>query len=118
MAAVHYPGLKSSPYHARTAALFTNGGCGGVFSFELAGGVDAAEAFMGKLQLGLVAPSLGGVETLLTRPATTSHAGLTAEERAAAGISDGLIRVAVGVETTRDLLDDFAQALAVVPFAI
>jgi cystathionine beta-lyase/cystathionine gamma-synthase len=64
VAAVHYPGLKSSKHHKRAAELFTNGGCGGVFSFELAGGVDAAEAFLKRLQLPLVAPSLGGVESL------------------------------------------------------
>lgn len=67
MLAVHYPGLPSSRFHKRAAALFTDGGCGGVLAFELAGGVDAAEAAMRRLQLGLVAPSLGGVETLVTR---------------------------------------------------
>ena len=63
------------------------------------------------LKLALVAPSLGGVETLITRPATTTHVGLTPEQRQAAGIPDGLIRVAVGVEDTEDLVKDFAQAL-------
>ncbi|KAI8470293.1 MAG: cystathionine beta-lyase MetC [Monoraphidium minutum] len=111
VSAVHYPGLKSSRFHARAAALFTAGGCGGVFSFELAGGVAAAEALLRRLALALVAPSLGGVETLVTRPATTSHAGMSAAERAEVGISDGLVRVAVGVEDTADLLADFAQAL-------
>lgn len=113
--AVNYPGLQTSPYYKRAAAIFTNGGCGGVFSFELARGVEAAEQFLHTLKLALVAPSLGGVETLVTRPATTSHAGLTPEERVAAGISDSLIRVAVGVEATSDLLTDFAAALAALP---
>lgn len=63
------------------------------------------------LSLALVAPSLGGVETLITRPATTSHAGLTKQQRAQVGISEGLIRVAVGIEDTDDLLQDFAHAL-------
>lgn len=112
VARVHYPGLESSPYHERARALFAGGGFGGVLSFELVGGVEAAEAVMRRLRLALVAPSLGGVETLVTRPATTSHAGMSAAERAAAGISDGLVRVAVGVEDTADLLDDFGAALA------
>ncbi|GBF88630.1 cystathionine beta-lyase [Raphidocelis subcapitata] len=109
---VHHPGLEASPYHQRAQALFANGGCGGVFSFELADGVDAAETLLKGLRLALVAPSLGGVETLVTRPATTSHAGLSPSEREAAGISDGLIRVAVGIEDTADLLADFGTALA------
>ena len=58
------------------------------------------------------APSLGGVETLMTRPVTTSHAGMSAEDRQKAGISDTLIRVAVGIESSEDLIEDFAQALA------
>jgi cystathionine beta-lyase/cystathionine gamma-synthase len=64
-----------------------------------------------KLKLALVAPSLGGVETLVTRPATTSHVGLTPEERADIGISDNLIRVSTGIEDTDDLVQDFLQAL-------
>ena len=107
---MHYPGLESSPSHARAAALFPNG-CGGVLSFEPAGGVAAAEAAMRRLRLALVAPSLGGVETLVTRPATTSHGGMGAAARGAAGIADALVRVAVGVEDAEDLLADFAQAL-------
>lgn len=75
VAAVHYPGLECSPYYERASQLFTNG-CGGVLSFELAGGVDAAEAVLARLRLAMVAPSLGGVETLVTRPATTSHSGV------------------------------------------
>jgi cystathionine gamma-synthase/cystathionine gamma-lyase/cystathionine beta-lyase len=112
--AVHYPGLETSPSYKRAAALFTDGGCGGVLSFEPAGGVDAAEALMARLQLALVAPSLGGVETLVTRPATTSHAGLSPAARVAAGIKDELVRVAVGVEDTEDLVADFERALAAI----
>jgi cystathionine beta-lyase/cystathionine gamma-synthase len=78
----------------------------------MAGGVPAAEAVLGRLRLALVAPSLGGVETLVTRPATTSHAGMTKAERRARGIAEGLVRVAVGVEDTADLLADFGGALA------
>jgi cystathionine beta-lyase/cystathionine gamma-synthase len=64
-----------------------------------------------KLKLGMVAPSLGGVETLVTRPSTTTHVGLTREQREAIGIGEGLIRVAVGIEDGQDLVDDFMQAL-------
>lgn len=109
VARVHYPGLESHAQHTTAKALFE--GFGGVLSFELHGDVSAATAMIEKLKLPAHAPSLGGVETLITRPSTTSHAGLTPEERAAAGISDTLIRVAVGIEDTHDLIADFLQAL-------
>jgi cystathionine beta-lyase/cystathionine gamma-synthase len=75
------------------------------------GGVEAAEHFMQKTTLPIIAPSLGGIETLITRPATTSHSGMAPEERRRLGISDSLIRLSVGIESTEDLIDDFAQAL-------
>jgi cystathionine beta-lyase/cystathionine gamma-synthase len=110
VARVNYAGLESHPGHVRAAGLFE--GFGGVLSFEPDGGVEAAERFMARVRLPIVAPSLGGVESLVTRPATTSHAGMPAAERQRSGISDALIRVSVGIEATRDLIDDFAQALA------
>jgi cystathionine beta-lyase/cystathionine gamma-synthase len=82
-----------------------------MLSFELKGGVKAAERFMQKVTLPIVAPSLGGVESLITRPATTSHSGMSPDEREALGISDSLIRVSVGIEDTEDLIADFDQAL-------
>jgi cystathionine beta-lyase/cystathionine gamma-synthase len=82
-----------------------------MLSFELKGGMEAAERFMAKTTLPVIAPSLGGIETLLTRPATTSHSGMPPEERRRLGISDGLIRLSVGIEATEDLIADFAQAL-------
>ncbi len=106
---VHYPGLESHPHHTRAKALFE--GCGGVLSFTLKGDVAQAETLIDALHLAAHAPSLGGVETLITRPATTSHAGLSPEERSAQGIHDTLIRVAVGIEDTQDLINDFTQAL-------
>ena len=106
---VNYPGLPSHPGHSVASEMFD--GFGGMLSFEVAGGVEAAERFMGKTRLPIIAPSLGGVETLLTRPATTSHSGLSAEERARVWISDELIRVSVGIEHTDDIVADFAQAL-------
>lgn len=106
---VNYPGLPTHPGHERAKALLE--GFGGMVSFELKGGLDAAEQFMGRVTLPIVAPSLGGVETLITRPATTSHAGMSPEERRAAGIGEALIRLSVGIEDTQDLLDDFDRAL-------
>jgi cystathionine beta-lyase/cystathionine gamma-synthase len=106
---VNYPGLPYQPGHGRARELLE--GFGGMVSFELKGGLAAAERFMRRVTVPIVAPSLGGVETLVTRPAITSHAGMSAEERKAAGISDSLIRLSVGIEDTRDLIDDFENAL-------
>lgn len=106
---VHYPGLESHPHHARAAALLDGGG--GMVAFELKGGVEAAKRLVERLTLPVHAPSLGGIETLITRPATTSHAGLSREEREAVGISDALLRLSVGIEATEDLILDFARSL-------
>jgi len=106
---VNYPGLETHPGHARARELFE--GFGGMLSFELEGDTERAERFMYGTRIPIVAASLGGVETLLTRPATTSHAGMSAEQRRQLGISDRLIRLSVGVEATDELIDDFAQAL-------
>jgi cystathionine beta-lyase/cystathionine gamma-synthase len=106
---VHYAGLESHPRHARARSLFA--GFGGVLSFELKGAVGRAEELAKRLRIPIVAPSLGGVHTLLTRPATTSHAGLSPADRQRLGIGDGLLRLSVGVEATEDLLEDFEQAL-------
>jgi cystathionine beta-lyase/cystathionine gamma-synthase len=109
VARVNYAGLESHPRHARARRLFT--GFGGVLSFELKGPPSRAEEFARRVRIPVVAPSLGGVQTLLTRPATTSHAGLPREERLRLGISDALLRLSVGIEATEDLLEDLGQAL-------
>jgi cystathionine beta-lyase/cystathionine gamma-synthase len=109
VAKVNYAGLESHPRHARARKLFT--GCGGVLSFELRGSAEQADQFMAKVTIPAVAPSLGGIRSLITRPAVTSHAGLSRDERLRAGISDGLIRLSVGIEDTDDLIEDFEQAL-------
>jgi cystathionine beta-lyase/cystathionine gamma-synthase len=106
---VNYPGLPDHPGYDRARGLLT--GFGGMISFELKGGLAAAERFLQRVSLPIVAPSLGGVETLVTRPATTSHAGMRPDERQAAGISDSLIRLSVGIEDTQDLIEDFENAL-------
>jgi cystathionine beta-lyase/cystathionine gamma-synthase len=82
-----------------------------MLSFEMKGGLEAAQRFMKGTTLPIVAPSLGGIETLLTRPATTSHAGMNPQERRHLGIADGLIRMSVGIEATEDILEDFERAL-------
>lgn len=109
VAKVHYPGLASHPDHARARKLFD--GFSGVLSFEPGGGVAAAERILATVVLPMKAPSLGGVETLITRPAMTSHSGMSPEERHRAGISDSLIRLSVGLEATEDLIADLDQAL-------
>ena len=109
VARVNYAGLESHPRYARARRLFT--GFGGVLSFELKGPPSRAEEFARRVRIPVVAPSLGGVQTLLTRPATTSHAGLPREERLRLGISDALLRLSVGIEATEDLLEDIGQAL-------
>ena len=107
--AVHYAGLSSHPRHALARELFD--GFGGVFSFELKGDVQEAAELMRRVRLPINAPSLGGVETLITRPVQTSHAGMSSEDRRRLGISDRLMRVSVGIEATEDLIADFEQAL-------
>ena len=82
-----------------------------MISFELAGGAAAADRFMERTTVPIVAPSLGGPESLLTRPAITSHAGMSPDERRKAGISDGLIRMSVGLESTGEIIDDLLHAL-------
>jgi len=106
---VYYPGLASDPQHARAAQFFD--GFGGVVSFELRGGVEEAKEFMRRTTLPISAPSLGGVETLITRPATTSHSGMSRQDRERVGISDHLIRLSVGIEATEDIVADFDRAL-------
>jgi len=110
VARVFYPGLESHSGYERARKWFQ--GCAGLLSFELKGGVPAATRFFERAELPAVAPSLGGPETLVTRPALTSHAGIGPEGRAKQGISEGLIRVSIGLEATEDLIDDFGRALA------
>src|SRR5437867_6065274 len=107
---VNYPGLPNHPAYQR-AREFLNG-FSAMLSFEVRGGVEAAERFMQKTELPIVAPSLGGVETLLTRPATTSHSGMFPQDRLKAGITDSLVRMSVGLEAAEDLIEDLERALA------
>ncbi len=109
VARVNYPGLPGHPDHPRAVRWLS--GCGGMLSFEIKGDVAAAERFLKALTIPIVAPSLGGVESLATRPATTSHVGIPREERLKMGISDALIRLSVGIEAVEDLVEDLGRAL-------
>ncbi|NUS38050.1 MAG: O-succinylhomoserine (thiol)-lyase [Lysobacter sp.] len=108
--AVHYPGLASHPGHALAARQQT--GFGAMLSLELHGGEAAVRAFLDGLRCFTLAESLGGVESLVAHPATMTHAAMSADARAAAGIGDGLLRLSVGIEHADDLVADLEAALA------
>ena len=107
---VYFPGLASHPGHA--VAARQQAGFGAMLSFELRGGEAAVRAFVDSLRWFTLAESLGGVESLVAHPATMTHAAMTPEARARAGISDGLLRLSVGIEASADLLADLEAALA------
>eukprot|EP01102_Stenamoeba_stenopodia_P006569 TRINITY_DN1811_c0_g1_i1.p1 TRINITY_DN1811_c0_g1~~TRINITY_DN1811_c0_g1_i1.p1 ORF type:complete len:323 (-),score=79.77 TRINITY_DN1811_c0_g1_i1:77-1045(-) len=106
---VHYPGLASHPQH-ELAKRQMKRGYGAMMAFEVKGGKEAGKIFIENLKLITLAVSLGGVESLASHPASMTHIMLTPEQRAAAGISDGLIRFSVGLEDPRDLRDDLENA--------
>lgn len=106
---VIYPGLSSHPHHGRAKEWFR--GFGAIVSFEYSGDLAALDAGLKRMRYAALAPSLGGVESLVTRPATTTHSGMGAEERRKIGIKDHLVRVSVGLEDPADLIDDFFKAL-------
>jgi cystathionine beta-lyase/cystathionine gamma-synthase len=109
VARVFYPGLPSHPDHEVARRVLD--GFGGMVGIELAGGGPAADRFVRALRLAKLAPSLGGVETLISEPRFTSHAAMTPEQREANGIRDGFLRVSLGIEDAADLIADFDQAL-------
>jgi cystathionine beta-lyase/cystathionine gamma-synthase len=109
IAKVHYPGLASHPDHSRASR--TLDGFGGMMAIELVGGGRAADRFLRRLQLFTHAASLGGVDSLVIEPRYSSHAAMTPEERARVGIPDGFIRISVGIEDVKDLIEDLDQAL-------
>jgi len=110
--AVNYPGLETHPQHDVAARQMR--GFGGMLSFSLRGGFDAVRRVLPRLRLAHLAANLGAVETLAGVPATTSHVECTAEERAAMGIPEGLVRYSVGIEDAGDLIADLEQALGAV----
>jgi len=109
--AVHYPGLRSHPQFALARRQMR--GFGGMISFDL-GSIGRARRFLGRVALCALAESLGGVETLISHPASMTHGSIPAAQRRRIGITDGLVRISVGVEDVRDLRDDLAQALRAV----
>jgi cystathionine gamma-synthase len=106
---VYYPGLASHPTHDVARAHMR--GFGGVVSFVVRGGLEAAARVVDRMKLARIGPSFGGVETLVEQPAVMSYYEMTTEQRAAAGIADGLVRLSVGVEDVEDVIADVVQAL-------
>ena len=113
---VYFPGLASHPGHAIAARQ--QAGFGAMLSFELRGGEPAVRAFVDSLRWFTLAESLGGVESLVAHPASMTHAAMTPEARAKAGISDGLLRLSIGIEASDDLVADIAAALAAAEAAV
>jgi len=113
VARVHYPGLSSHPDHAMARALLA--GFGGMVGLELKGGLRAAERMLRRLTLVAHAPSLAGVESLISEPRLTSHRNLDAAARAAVGIPDGFLRLSCGLEEAADIIGDLEQALGEKP---
>jgi cystathionine gamma-synthase len=106
---VYYPGLRSHPSHAVARAQMQ--GFGGVLSFVVKGGLEAASRVVDAMRLARIAPSFGGVDALVEQPAVMSYYAMTTEERAAIGIADGLVRLSVGIEDAADLEADVLRAL-------
>jgi len=113
IAQVNYPGLKTHPQHDLAARQ--QKGFGAMLSVELHGGIDAVRAFAESLSIFTLAESLGGVESLIAHPALMTHAAMAPEARRTAGISDGLVRLSIGLEHESDLIADLTQALAAIP---
>ena len=109
VARVAYPGLPSHPQHAIAKAQMS--GFSGMISFELTGGLEAGKTVMNGVELCGLAESLGAVETMITHPATMTHAEVPAEDRQARGLTDGLVRLSVGIEDVDDIIADLEQAL-------
>ena len=110
ISAVHYPGLSTHPQHALAAKQMRQ--FGSLLSFEVVGGKDAARNVVDGLKLVRPAVSLGGPETLICHPASSTHVGVSPEDQVSAGITQGLLRVSVGLESATDVIADFQQVLA------
>jgi len=106
---IRYPGLKSHPHYK--VGLKQHKGHGGMITFEVEGGIEAGKILMNSVHLHQLAVSLGGVESLIQHPASMTHFSMGKEARLAGGISDGLVRLSVGIENVDDLIADLEQAL-------
>jgi methionine-gamma-lyase len=114
VAVVHYPGLESHPAHAvALQQLHFNGGpaFGGMLAFELKGGLAAGVRLMERVRVATLAVSLGNVDTLIQHPASMTHAPVSPADRLKQGITDGLVRLSVGIENVEDLIGDLEQGL-------
>lgn len=111
VAAVNYPGLEDHPQHELAKRQHLGGIHGGILSFEVVGGTEAAVRVLNSAKLCSLVEHLGGIETLLTHPVTMTHADVPREHRLAVGITDGLIRVSVGIEDIADIVADLEQAI-------
>lgn len=109
IARVHYPGLRTHPDHETAARLLS--GFGGMVSLELRGGEAAATRFVRALRLIKLAPSLGGVDSLVSEPRHTSHSAMTPDQRRALGIGDGFVRISLGIEDAEDIIADLERGL-------
>ena len=107
---VKYPFLKSHPQYEIAQKQMLLGG--NIVAFEIKGGLEAGRAFLDKIKLCSLSPNLGDTRTIVTHPASTTHSKLTIEERLAVSITDGLVRVSVGLETVKDVIGDLEQALS------
>ena len=107
---VKYPFLKSHPQYAIAQKQMKLGG--NIVAFEIKGGIEAGRAFLDKIKLCSLSPNLGDTRTIVTHPASTTHSKLTVEERLAVSITDGLVRVSIGLETVGDVIADLEQALS------
>jgi len=105
---VYYPGLPTHPQHQLAKKQMN--GFGGMLAFDL-GSLEPARRLLNAVRLHALAESLGGVETLISHPATMTHASVPADRRAAIGITDGLVRISAGIEDIDDLVEDLSQAL-------
>ena len=114
---VHYPGLSSHPQHD-LASVMLHDQYGGMVSFEIEGGDEAGLAFMNALRIPRRAVSLGGVESLVSMPFNTTHSPMTKSERRAIGLSDGFVRLSVGIEDVRDLIEDLENAFTHINLAV
>lgn len=109
---VFYPGLKTHPGHEVACKQMKD--FGGIFAFELKGGMDAGKTLLNNLKLCSLAVSLGDTETLIQHPASMTHSPYTREERLTAGITDGLVRISVGLEDVEDIITDLRDGLELV----
>ena len=107
---IRYPGLKSHPNYE--VGLRQHKAPGGMITFEVEGGIEAGKVLIGSVKLCQLAVSLGGVESLIEHPASMTHFSMGKDARLAAGITDGLVRISVGIESADDLISDLDQALA------